>query len=160
MGLLSLCVSKKPCMDIKVCLKINSSYKVNLLGVIFLTTKLTIVAVHVNYLHMYPSNHSYFTVSRTGKTKQIHIWRPFQQVCVLSESLYPCYFIKKMLLKMWFRKNSGTIYLLMSVCTTFPAQCKMVLRNAVWCNIPWNMCWHTAPSCILHTWISYLFLCF
>jgi hypothetical protein len=69
---LSLFVSKKPCMDIKVCLKINSSYKVHLLGVIFLTTKLTIVAVHVNYLYTSVSNHSYFTVSRTGKTKHTY----------------------------------------------------------------------------------------
>jgi len=52
MGLLSPSVSKKTCMDIKVCLKINSSLKIHLLGVIFLTTKLTIFAVHVNYLHI------------------------------------------------------------------------------------------------------------
>lgn len=49
-------------MDIKVCRKINSSLKIHLLGVVFLTTKLTIFAVHVNYLHMSPSNRSYFTV--------------------------------------------------------------------------------------------------
>ena len=35
-----------------------------------------------------------------------------------------------------------------------------MLRNAVWCDILWNMGWHMTIYCILYTWILFSFLCF
>jgi len=51
-----------------------------------------------------------------------------------------------------FSNNNGFI-MLMSVCSTFPVWCQLVLRNAVWCDIPQNKGYHITPCGILDTFL-------
>lgn len=149
---------KKDCVNIKVCLKINSSQSVYLKGAHHLSNTLAIiytcrqVRVHILFFSQ-SSKHWTNSHTETLPTNFAFFMKPSVKSTPLSCPL----FNHKNVLK---KQLIITMAIFTYVCVLhFCSFMSNVPRYAVWWDIPQNMGQYTMPCCILNTWILFLLLC-